>query len=177
MTVPRRLPEVNFFTDEPKLITDLIKREWTLDELDMPVSIAYEPEQFLTNARVGHIYVYETSHNDQVSTTDYRTLDRESRVSLRISNRFREPHYMWVNEVYRILMANRRAGTKLLNGYTHMDVVVDRPYNDASGWYVTTIEIKLISPHMPILSPGFGEAVNRNYAKAVEHHALSGKDL
>lgn len=163
------LPELNFYTDEPKLIANMLKEQWSLDTKGTPLSIGYEPEQFLTNSRVGHIYVYETSHSDQVSTTDYRTIQKESRLSIRVSNRFRDVHYMWVNEVYRILMANRRAGTKLLNGYTHMDVVVDRPYNDASGWYVTTVEIKLISPHMPIMSPGFGPRINKQFAEALHH--------
>lgn len=171
------LPETRFFTDDPMLICDLLKEEWALDIKDMPLSISYEPEQLMTDARTGTIYVYEVSHSAEPSTTDYRTLNRESHLNIRISNRFRHVHYMWVDEVYRILMANRRAGTKLLNGYTHMEVFVDRPFNDASGWYVSIVDVRLIMPHMPILSPGFGEKVNRDFAKAVEHHAISGKDL
>ena len=157
------LPEVNFYTDEPKLIAEILKREWSLDTKDMPISILYEPEQMMTNSRVGHIYVYEISHNATPSTTDYRTLNRESHLNVRISNRFRDVHYMWVNEVYRILMANRRAGVGPLGRYTHMEISNDRPFNDASGWYVSVIDVRLIMPHMPILSPGFGEPVNRNF--------------
>ena len=163
------LPELRFFTDEPKLLADMLKDQWSLDTMNMPLAVGFEPEQFMTNARVGYVYIYETSHGDQVSTTDFRTVEKESRVSIRVSTRFRDVHYVWVNEIYRILMANRRAGTKLLNGYTHMEVVVDRPYNDASGWYVTTIEVKLVSPHMPILSPGFGPDVNREFANALHN--------
>ena len=166
---PRRLPEMGFYTDDPRFIAELIKKEWTLDTLDMPLSIAYESEQFMTSARIGHVYVYETSHSAQVSTTDYRTLDRESHVSIRISNRFRDVHYAWVNEIYRILMGYRRAGAEKLNGYTHMEMFVDKVTNDASGWYVTTMEIRLIAPCMPILSPGFGDETNRKIYDKSRH--------
>ena len=162
------LPELRFYTDDPKLITEMLKREWSLDTMNMPLSIAYEPEQFMTNSRVGHIYVYEVSHSAQPSTTDYRTLERESHLNIRVANRFRDVHYVWVNEVYRILMANRRAGARMLNGYTRIEVLNDRPYNDASGWYVTVIDVKLITPHMPIMSPGFGDIINREIADSLK---------
>ena len=162
------LPEYNFYTDEPKLITELLKEQWSLDGQGMKLSIGYEPEQFMTNSRVGHIYVYETSRSAEVSTTDYSTLNRISHVNIRVSNRFRDVHFMWMNEVYRILMANRRAGSELLNGYTHIEVVTDRPFNDASGWYVSVIEVRLISPHMPIMSPGFGERINKEFYDSIK---------
>lgn len=161
------LPEVRFFTDDPRFLAEMLKKEWSLDTINQPLSVGFEPEQFMTNARIGHVYIYEVSHNARPSTTDYRTLDRESHVSIRVATRFRDVHYVWVNEVYRILMANRRAGVRRLNGYTHMEISVDRPYNDASGWYVTNIDVKMIMPHMPIMSPGFGKDVNDTFAKAL----------
>ena len=160
--------EDGLFNEDARFLTELIQSEWSLDMDNIPESISYEQESFMTNARVGSIYVYEVSVPFGISTTDYATLRRTGHVSIRVSNRFRENHIKWCNEISRILLANRRAGPEILNGYEYLEVTNYRPSNDLSGWYTTTIEVKLTQPHVPVESPGFGSRVNELMRKCRE---------
>lgn len=144
-----------FFSDDARMMAEMIQDQWSLGP-GKEVNVAYEPEAYMTDARYGQIYVYLVSRNNSISTTDYRTLHRTARVSFRISNRFRDVHMEWCNEVYRILLANRRLGVWGLGGYTYYEILGDRTANDQQGWYTTTIDINLIGHCFPICSSGLG---------------------
>lgn len=151
-------PDRSLFSDDARTITEIIQRDWSLGP-DSPLSIAYVPESYVADARVGFIYAYPLTRTNEPSTTDYRLFDRHSRISLRISNRSRDEHFRWCGEVYRILMANRRPGKRGLRGYTYLNVLNDRMSDGLSGWYTTTIDIDLVSHNTPIHSAGFGHEV------------------
>lgn len=160
------VPETSFYTDDAKLVADILKDEWGLD-MDVPDSITYVPESFMMNARVGSIFVYSVSTPFRIATTDYATLNKTSHVSIRVSNRFRENHFRWCNEVIRIILANRRAGPVILNGYEYMEMTNFRPNQDQSAWYTSTIEVRLVHPHVAIQSAGFGNKVNESIEKCI----------
>lgn len=147
-----------FYSDDVRLIAKLIEDEWSMYE---PPVINFEPESFMVNSRIGSIYIYHTSYRFEPSSVSYATMRKTSSIGIRISNRFREHHLDWCNEVMRILLANRRAGASNLNGYTYLTVDKFTPLNTLSGWYTTTVDITLTGYAAPIQSPGFGERINK----------------
>lgn len=144
-----------FEPDLPKLISEMLKEQWELDIGDEPV-IAYRRDAYMMNSRVGGIYVYGLSIVPEISTIDYRTTQRVAQLSIRITNPDRDRHIRWVNEVYRIIMANRRAGVCRLAGYEFMEITSATPSNDLSGFYTDTIDIRMTGYAFGIRSDGFG---------------------
>lgn len=149
------IEENSFYADDPQMIVDLLKDQWSLSGGREPV-IACRPESYMMNARFGAIYVYSINRNHQISTTDYRTIQRIAHVGIKISSSLRDNHFMICDEVWRILLANRRAGKRVLRGYTFLEVSNERFSNDLLGWYTTTLDVKLTSFNTPMKSPGFG---------------------
>lgn len=141
--------------DLPRIISDLIKEQWDMRIGEEPV-IGYKRDMYMMNSRVGAIYVYALSIVPQISTVDYRTTQRTAQLSIRITNPDRDRHIRWVNEVYRIIMANRRAGPRVLGGYEFMEVTALSPSNDLSGFYTDTMDIRMTGYAFPIESAGFG---------------------
>lgn len=152
--------ESPLFTDEPRMIADMLRDNWSLGPDDIP-TIAYVPEEYMTSARIAFIYVYQISRYNSVSSTDYRTLQRTSFLAVRLNTRFRHKLFLYMDEIYRIIMAHRRIGQKGLSGFTYMEVINDRVQNDLSGWYTATMDIKLTSYSYPVKSAGFGDSINR----------------
>lgn len=152
--------ETPLFSDEPAMIAEMLRENWSLGPEDTP-TIAYVPEEYMTSARVALIYVYQVSRYNSISTTDYRSLQRTSFIAVRLNTRFRNKLFEFMQEVYRIIMANRRLGQKELGGYTYMEIINDRVQNDLSGWYTATMDVKLTSYAYPIQSAGFGDRINR----------------
>lgn len=152
--------ESTLFTDEPRMIAEYLRDQWSLGPDDTP-TIAYVPEEYMTSARVAFIYVYQVSRYNSVSTTDYRTLQRTSFLAIRLNTRFRHKLFDYMQEVYRILMGIRRKGCSGLGGYTYFEVINDRVQNDLTGWYTATMDVKLTSYAYPIRSAGFGDDTNR----------------
>lgn len=157
-------PETPMYTDDVSLVAQMLKDQWSLGP-DQEPNIQFEPEAFMANSmtetgRNGLIYVYQLSRTNRVASTDYRTLERTSHISIRVSNRFRNIHYLWCDEVYRILLANRRLGNADLNGYTFLEINNDQQSNDLSGYYTTTFDIKLTCYASPIRSHGFSRPVH-----------------
>lgn len=154
--------ETWLYSDDVRLITNLIKDQWSIG-YDNPLNIDYEPEQFWVQGRIGNVFVYHISRDNRISTVDYRTLQRTSRIGIRVANRFRKNHFQWCDEVYRILMANRRLGKGRGNlcTYTYLEVTGDRSFNDLSGWYVTTFDVNLISYNTPLMTAGMGDEINK----------------
>lgn len=148
--------ETLLYADEPKMIAELLRDNWSLGPDDIP-TIAYNPEEYMTSARVAFIYVYRISRYNSISSTDYRTLQRTSFIAIRLNTRFRHKLIEYMNEVYRILMAHRRMGQKGLGGFTFFEVINDREQNDMSGWYSVTMDLKLTTYNCPILTDGFGQ--------------------
>lgn len=153
------VPETNLYSDDVRLICDIIREGWSI-ELEDPLNIEFEPEQFMVNARTGNIFVYHISRTNSINTVDYRTLMRTSKVGIRVATRFRDAHFRWCDEVYRILMANRRIGKPGFGNYTYLEIMGDRSFTDASGWYVTTLDVALRSYNTPLRSAGFGDELN-----------------
>lgn len=152
--------ETSLFTDEPRMIANMLRDNWSLGPDDIP-TIAYVPEEYMTNARIAFIYVYQVSRYNSVSSTDYRSLQRTSFLAVRINTRFRHKLFEYMDEIYRIIMAHRRIGQRGLKGFTFMEVINDRVQNDLNGWYIATMDIKLTSYNYPIRSAGFGDELNR----------------
>lgn len=161
-------PMSTFYSDDVRMIHDLLKDHWDLG-VGNEVNIEYKPEMYMTSARVGFIYVYQVGRPRRIASVDYATSNVESHVSIRVSNRFRENHFLWCGEVDRILNDYRRAGPRHLGGYTYLEITSDRPNNDLSGWYTTTFEVKLVRNHKPYRSAGFGEEVNKLIEGCCEH--------
>lgn len=147
--------ETTLFKDDVGFIAKLLKDNWSLGP-GHEAPIEYVPESFIMNARQGAIYVYQVSRTNRKSTSDYRTYERRSDMTIRISNRFREEHFLWAQEVYRILMEWRRAGIWKLNGYSAIDVTSDHTDRDLSGFYTSNISIAMINFAVPIESIGMG---------------------
>ena len=157
------VPETPLYTDDVRMINDMFEEQWSLGP-GHELNTTFEPSSYMVNARLGQIYVYQTSRNNRISSTDYRTLERRSHISIRVSNPNRDEHYLWCDEVYRILVANRRRGQNRFGGYTYLELHDDHTSNNQIGWYTTTIEIELISFNTPLRSAGFGDRINRQIA-------------
>ncbi len=152
------------FSDDVGCITKILKDEWSLGPRDTPV-IDFIPEATMALAMPAYIYVYQVSRYNSISSTDYRTLQRNSFIGIRISTRSRDKMYEYMDEVYRIIMANRRAGPQYLNHYTYMEAINDHIDNNSTGWYSATIDIKMISYCFRVRSPGFGKEINESFLK------------
>lgn len=153
--------ETVLFTDEPQFIVNLLRENWSLREGDLP-TIACIPEEYITSARAGFVYVYQISRYNSVSSTDYSSLQRTSFIAIRLNTRYREKLYEYMDEIYRIIYANRRVGQKGLMGFSYLEVINDRLMNDVSGWYTATMDVKMTSYNYPLRSAGFGDRINRD---------------
>ena len=151
------------YTDDAREMGELIKSEWSLG-FGNEAPIVYDTEALMVDSRVGNIYIYTSSRDYSISSVDYQTINRIAHVGIRVSNRFRDANLLWSNEVYRILMENRRAGARKLWGYTYFDVQSDRMSNDANGWYVRTFDVKLTGNYTPIGPSGFNSPLCRRFS-------------
>lgn len=151
-------------SDDVGCITKILKEDWSLGPYDTP-TIDFVPEATMAYAMPSYIYVYQVSRYNSISSTDYRTLQRNSFIGIRISTRSRDVLYRHMDEVYRIMMANRRAGPQFLNHYSYLEVINDHIDNNPTGWYSATIDVKMISYCFRIKSPGFGRAINESIIK------------
>ena len=156
--------EAVMFSDDVACIANILKEDWSLGPYETPV-IDYVPEATMAYAIPAYIYVYQVSRYNSISSTDYHTLQRNSFIGIRISTRSRDKLYLYMDEVYRILMANRRAGPQYLNHYTYMEAINDHIDNSSTGWYSATIDIKMISYCFRLSSPGFGKKINESFLK------------
>lgn len=157
-------PEEDFFPDDVAMITRLLQREWSLDLTQLPV-ISFDQQTMYANAREAYIFVYHVSSYNSISSTDYRSAQATTFIGIKISCPFRKQLYTTIREVYRILLANRRAGPRKLNGYTYFEIISHHLDEGELGWYSATIDLKLMSYCRPIYSPGFGEPENSKYPK------------
>lgn len=151
------------FGDDPGMIVEMLRDQWSLGPEDTP-TITHIPEEYMTSARVALIYVYQVSRYNSVSSTDYNTIQRTSFLAIRTSTRFRPKFFQYMEEIYRIIYANRRVGQGHLGGYTFMEVINDRTAQDVLGWYTNTMDIKLTAYVYPLKSAGFGDKINRKLA-------------
>ena len=156
----RLVEESIFFGDDPKMICDMLKTNWSLGPDDLP-TITIMPEEFMTSARVAAVYVYQISRYNSVSSTDYGTIQRTSFIAIKLQTRFRHKFLEYMQEVYRILMAHRRIGSRKLGGYTYFEIINDRVTNDLTGWYACTLDVKLTAYTFPVKTGGFGNRINR----------------
>ena len=156
------VPEHIFFNDDPMLICNMLKDNWSLDEDNLP-TFTCEPKEYMTSSRVALVYVYHISRYNSISTTDYSTLQRTSFLAIRLNTNNRMKFYEYMQEIYRILLSNRRIGAKNLHGYHYFEIINDRISNDLSGWYSCTLDVKMTSYASPIRSAGFGDRINKTF--------------
>lgn len=145
------------FTDDAKLVAELLRRYWPEVPGVDPPAINYQTEAYMVDSRVGSIFVTELSVPENVASSDYSTVTRTSRVSIRVSCRFRERMVEWSDTVCRCLYEARRAGWDELAPYTFLDITTRRLINDGTGWYTSVIDIKLTGYHIPLDSDGLGQ--------------------
>lgn len=140
------------------MLCELLEQEWDTGLNDKP-TFTYQPESLMVNARLGTIHVERLTRTNGIDTSDYRTVRRNSYLSVKISCRFRETMLSWGEEFYRIIMENRRAPT--IRPWEFMEISAERPTPDLSGWYTTVFDIKLTRYCEPIRSHGFGRAADQ----------------
>lgn len=143
--------------DDAELIYNLLVDQWSLDPWDTP-EIRYEPEAMMVNARNGLIFISSMSQSTSIASIDYGSVTQTGYVSIRLSSRFKTDHFRWRNEIWRILMANRRLGRPdgRLGNYTFMEVTRTNRLTDLSGWYVSVFDVRLTGYCIPIDSTGLG---------------------
>lgn len=150
------LQEQPLFLDDVGFIMDMLKDNWTISDKVPTFSRETDVESFMMDARLGSVFVYSEGRRNTISTIDYRTLQRISRISVRVTTRFWEVMQEWGQEVYRILYSHRRMGYNRTNGYGYFEVLSDNLTRDLSGWYVTTFEIQMTAYATPLRTDGFG---------------------
>lgn len=165
-----------FATDDAAMIADLLRRDWALGPGREP-SIAHDPSQLVTSARYAAIYVYLLNRSNRISTVDYRTMERTAYIGIRVDASIRDNFMDVCQEVYRILLANRRGGKCRLGGYTYLEITADRQPNDTQGFYSCTIDIKLTSFNTPIYSAGFDEPMNSEIEAAMYEHSDTDREF
>lgn len=156
------MPEEDFFPDDVAMVTEMLKREWSLGLSMLPV-ISYDQQGLYADARESYVFVYHVSGYNSISSTDYRSMQATTFLGIKVSCPFRKQLYTTIREIYRILLANRRAGPKKLNGYTYFEIISHHLDEGELGWYSGTIDLKMISYCRPVYSPGFGAEANSLY--------------
>lgn len=153
------IPETPLFMDDAKVLYDLLKREWSLPPGKEP-SIAYDVRSQVTSSRYAFIFVYMINRSTRIASVDYNQLERTSYLGIKIDATFRENFLEVVQEVERILMANRRPGKTGLGGYTYLEMTAERFTNDLSGYYSCTLDVRMTSHNTPLRVAGMGSPVN-----------------
>ena len=90
--------ENEFFNDDPMMLVNMLKKEWSLGPQDTP-TITCIPEEMQSSARIALIYVYQISRYNSVSTMDYSTLQRTSFLAIRLNTENRRMFYQWSKAV------------------------------------------------------------------------------
>lgn len=145
-----------FYTDDAKMLSDLLSENWDTGLNSKPVFV-YDRESLAANAYVGYVEVDRLTRTNAISAVDYRTIDRNSYLSVKVATRYRHDLFEYAEEVYRILLdMHRRAGPDVLGGWEFLEIQNDREGQDLSGFYTVTFDIKLTRYHAPIPRHGFG---------------------
>lgn len=165
-----------FATDDAAMLADILRREWALGPGREP-SISHDPRQLATSARYASIFVYLLNRSSRISTTDYRTLERTAYLGIRVDASQRENLFDVHQEVYRILLANRRGGKSRLGGYTYMEITSDRFSNDLQGFYSCTTDVRMVSFNTPIYSAGFDGPTNERIEAGMYEHSDTDREF
>lgn len=168
--------EHHIFTDDAEMLADLIRREWALGPGKEP-SIAHDPKQVATSARYASIFVYLLNRSNRIASTDYRTLERTAYLGIRVDASIRDNFLEVLQEIYRIIAANRRGGKRRLGGYTFMELTSERFANDLQGFYSCTLDVRVESFNTPIYSAGFDERTNRRIEDAMYEHSDTDREF
>ena len=150
------MQESPLFLDDVGFILDLLMDNWSLMDKVPTFARETDVESFMMDARLGSVFVYSTGRTNKISTVDYRTLERVSNISIRVTTRFWDVMQEWGQEVYRILYSHRRMGYDRTNGYGYFEVLSDNLDRDLSGWYVTTFRVQMTAYATPLKTDGFG---------------------
>lgn len=156
------IPEHPLFLDDVGFILDMLKDNWTIADKVPTFARETDVESFMMDARLGSVFVYSTGRTNKISTVDYRTLERQSNIVVRVTTRFWNVMQEWGQEIYRILYSHRRMGYDRTNGYGYFEVLSDNLTNDLSGWYVATWSIRMTAYATPLRTDGFGHDEESN---------------
>ncbi len=146
------MPDI-YIGDDAKLICDLLEREWPDTPGEAHPTFIYDREKMFYDSRYGTVYVYLVSSQKTVADTDFRTVDRTPRVSIKLACRSRDLMFRWSRITESILLSHRRA-MRAISPYTFLEIVSERPDNSAEGWYSFDIDVKLTGYHIPIVGSG-----------------------
>ena len=103
--------EEDFFPDDVAMVTKMLKDEWSPAWQHMPI-ISYDQQGLYADARSSYIFVYHVSGYNSISSTDYRSTQATTFLGIKVSCPFRNQLYNCIREIYRILLANRRARSR-----------------------------------------------------------------
>lgn len=151
-----RMPDI-YVGDDAKLICDLLEREWPDTPGEPHPTFVYDREKLMMDSRYGTVFVYLLSSQKTIADTDFRTVDRIPRVSIKLACRSRDLMFRWARIIESILLSHRRA-MKAISPYTFLEITAEKPDNSADGWYAFTFDLKLTGFHIPIVSSGVYKA-------------------
>lgn len=153
------IPETPLFTDDAKVLGELLRREWSLPPGKEP-SIAYDVRSSVTSSRYASVFIYMVNRSTRIASVDYNQLERVSHLAIKVNATYRENFLEVVQEIERIIMSCRRAGKTNLGGYTYVEMTSERFSNDLSGYYSCTIEVCMTSHNTPLHTAGMASPVN-----------------
>ena len=105
--------------------------------------------------------VYDASghNNERILGINYDAYRRTHRIAIDIENPFEQRNIDWVNEVYRILLKYRRAGSMhgLNCEWDYILIGNDTIRPNYTGFFQTVLEITLVKEVRGIEESGFGD--------------------
>ncbi len=150
----------SWFSDDKQLILDILKEEWSLGAEEVPTWYC-KPELMMRNSKIGSVYVYDSAghNNERILGINYEGYRRTHRLTIDVMNPLEERNIRWLDEIYRILLNNRRSYKLRRDKYDwdYIQIGTDTYRTGYVGFYHTTLEITLVKEFFGIKSDGFGE--------------------
>lgn len=145
------------YTDDTKLVSDMLGREWSLD-FDRP-HFYYDQDALARNNHPGSIYVYSMGVSYNRIGIDYGNVRKVHRMAIDVQNPVnRERHFAYCNEVLRILNLYRRAGPCKLPGWEYVDFSNFSYKQGYTKFYQSVLDMALVRELQPLAPSGFGTA-------------------
>lgn len=147
----------DIYNDDARTISNLLEENWSLGVGERPSKFYYVIDRIARNNIPGSIFTYVMGYNQTNGGINYDGVRTTQRVSIDIQNpENRERHYMWINEVLRILAEYRRAGREQLNGWDRIEPPSISHKTGYVNYYHSVIEITLVREFKGYTSSGFG---------------------
>lgn len=142
-----------YVNDDAKMLCDMLAEDWPATPGEPRPTFVYEREKLMMDSRYGNVFVYLVSSPKNIADTDFRTVDRTPRLAIKLACRSRDLMFRWARIIESILQSHRRA-MRAVGPYTYLEVINERPDNNADGWYAYTYDVKLTGFHIPIRGNG-----------------------